>query len=152
FRELRDRGVRVRILTNALAATDVPFVHSGYSRYRRELLEMGVELHELQPGAAQPGGDDRHGLFGSSGASLHATSFAFDGRAVFVGSLNFDQRSAELNTEQGLLVESPEIAARLTELFEKAALPSVSYRVSLEPAADGGKPEMVWTGEEDGQP
>ena len=152
FRELRGRGVRVRILTNALSATDVPFVHSGYERYRRELLELGVELHELQASAAAPAGDDRHGLFGSSGASLHAKSFVFDGHTVFVGSLNFDPRSAELNTEQGLLVESPEIAAHLIELFDKGALPSVSYRLELQPTGDGEETEMVWTGEENGQP
>jgi putative cardiolipin synthase len=152
IRTLRDRGVRVRILTNSLAATDVPIVHAGYSRYREELLELGVELYELQPTAREERGNDRHGLLGSSGASLHAKTFVFDEKTLFVGSLNLDPRSAKLNTEQGLLVESPELARRVIELFERGAKPANSYRLVLE-AADGATPaRMTWLGEEGGRP
>jgi putative cardiolipin synthase len=151
IRTLRERDARVRILTNALAATDVPLVHSGYERYRRELLELGVELFELQPTAAERRGDDRHGLFGSSGASLHAKTFVFDRKTLFVGSLNFDPRSVELNTEQGLLVESAELAESLLALFEQATQPSNSYRVALEPAEGGSDARMQWLGEEQGR-
>lgn len=155
FRELRERGVRVRILTNALYATDVPIVHAGYARYRRDLLAMGVELYELQASAAEHSGDDRSGVFGSSGASLHAKSFVFDGETVFVGSLNFDPRSVVLNTEQGLLVESREIAGHILELFDLATQPFNSYRLELRSSGDGAESaadeQIVWLGEEDGQ-
>jgi len=150
--ELRKRDVRVRILTNSFAATDVPLVHAGYARYRERLLEAGVELFELQPRAAERSADDRHGLFGSSGASLHAKTFVFDRKTLFVGSLNFDPRSVELNTEQGLLVESEELAARIVELFDRGSRPEHSYRVVLDPAEGEDGPKLTWHGEEDGRP
>jgi len=121
FRELRRRGVRIVLITNSLASTDTVPVHAGYSRYRRELLRMGVELYELKPTAA---------LHGSEGgnASLHAKSFAFDRRVLFIGSFNFDPRSAYLNTEMGVVFESPELVGPLVESLE-AKLGRTAWRV-----------------------
>ena len=81
---------------------------------------------------------NRRGRFGSSSASLHAKTFGFDGRTVFVGSLNLDPRSVELNTELGLVVESPELAARQQKGFERLSGPKFAWRLAL----DDGR--LVW--------
>ena len=136
-------GVRVAILTNSLAATDVAAVHAGYSRYRRALIEGGVELYELKPvGEAQR----FNPLAGSSGASLHAKSFCQDRERVFVGSLNLDPRSVRLNTEQGLLVRSAELAGEFRERFESGIARENSWRVRLDDAG-----ELVWESAEYGR-
>ena len=128
-------GIRVRILTNALESTDVAAVHSGYARYRRRLLEAGVELYELRRLARAGGREEAAAAFtGSSGASLHAKTFALDSRTIFVGSFNFDPRSARLNTEMGLVIESPLLATELSRAFD-ASIPQAAYRVQR--GADG---------------
>lgn len=147
---LARRGARVRVLTNSLAASDVAAVHSGYSSYRRDLLAGGVELHELRPSGEAIESRRRHGMFGSSEASLHAKTFVFDRRMIFVGSLNVDPRSIVLNTELGLIVESPELAGAFAEGFERMASPALSWRVALEPHGEGER--LVWHGEEQGRP
>ena len=104
--DLAKRGVDVAVLTNSLAATDVAAVHGGYMPCRVPLLESGVRLFELQP-HAQP---SEMSLFGSSGASLHTKAFTVDDRSGFIGSFNFDPRSASLNTEMGVLFEHHALA------------------------------------------
>ena len=122
-------GVRVRVLTNSLAATDVAPVHAGYTKRREALLEAGVELLELRPAVvrASAGGGPGFGP-GSSDASLHAKTFGIDGERVFVGSFNLDPRSAALNTEMGLVVDSPALARRLSESLD-ALYPDRAWRV-----------------------
>lgn len=107
------KGVEVKVLTNALEATDVVAVHAGYARWRERLLEAGVRIHELKRTAPRDAFRDR-GLAGSSGSSLHAKTFSVDGAQVFVGSFNFDPRSAMLNTELGFVIDSPRLAAGLS--------------------------------------
>jgi cardiolipin synthase C len=124
FREMRRRGVRVILLTNSLAATDAVPVHAGYARYRKELLRMGVELYELKPSANA-----------THTASLHAKSFVFDRRVLFIGSFNFDPRSARLNTEMGIVFESPELAGPMVKKLE-AKLSEVAWRVEAVPGPD----------------
>jgi putative cardiolipin synthase len=141
------RGVRVSVLTNSLASTDVTPTYSGYARYRRDLLRGGVRLFELKPASVphvrEPG--ERRKFGGSSGASLHAKTFAVDRRRIFVGSFNLDPRSASLNTECGLVLESPAFASRLSEVFQ-AEVPLRAYEVRLDPATQ----EMVWVERTDG--
>ncbi|MBK0032778.1 phospholipase D family protein [Erwinia sp. S43] len=105
------RGVKIAILTNSLAANDVSVVHAGYAKWRKKLLRHGIALYELKPTTTPPGGvlHDR-GLTGNSGSSLHAKTFSVDQKTVFIGSFNFDPRSAVLNTEMGLVIESGELA------------------------------------------
>ena len=110
------RGVKVRVLTNSLEATDVAFVHAGYVKRREELLEAGVELYEMRKRGA--GQAPSSGTFGSSGSSLHAKTFAVDGARIFIGSFNFDPRSAELNTEMGFVIDSPLLARRMKTVFD----------------------------------
>jgi len=144
------RGVKVRVLTNSLAATDVAPVHAGYAKYRKELLRSGVMLYELKPGAAEvtSNGDDRRatgvpgsgGSSGSSASSLHAKTFAVDRSRVFVGSFNLDPRSAHINTEMGMLIDSPVLAQRLSGHFD-SVIPDHAYQVRLQP--DGGGMEWI---------
>jgi putative cardiolipin synthase len=144
------RGVRVRILTNSLAATDVAAVHAGYAPARRPLLESGVEIYELRPRGERI--EDAHsaGLFGSSQASLHAKTFTIDKRIVFVGSLNLDPRSVVLNTEIGLIIDSQELAALLNADFEELTSAALSYAVGI--GTEGESSHLVWRGEEAGAP
>ncbi len=103
--EMAGRGVTIKVLTNALAATDEPEVHARYAHYRIPLLEAGIDLFELRPAPGKPPPTDAHGT--SSGESLHAKSMIVDKRTVFVGSMNLDPRSRKLNTEMGVIVDCP---------------------------------------------
>ena len=125
---LAGRGVQVRILTNSAAATDVGAVHAGYAKRREDLLRAGIRLYELKPSAVERGPEEKQTTGGSSGASLHAKTFAIDRSRLFVGSFNFDARSARLNTEMGLLIDSPALAARLAASFEDD-IPNAAYEV-----------------------
>jgi putative cardiolipin synthase len=134
---LAARGVKVRILTNSLAATDVKAVHSGYAKRREDLLRAGVTLYELKPTAAQESNEHEQPWFGfGSESALHAKTFAVDRNHGFVGSFNFDPRSELLNTEMGLVIESPSLAQRLSETFD-TAVPLVAYEVRLAPDGRG---------------
>ncbi len=125
LRALARSGVKVSVLTNSLAATDVAAVHAGYARWRRLLLRAGVVLHELRrtPGEVGLAREQKHlrkrlggsGGLGSSAASLHAKTFAVDERLCFIGSFNFDPRSARLNTEMGFMIDSEPLAKAVVE-------------------------------------
>jgi putative cardiolipin synthase len=140
--DMANRGVNVQVLTNSLAATDVGPVYSGYVRYREQLLRGGVRVYELKPAAKPPRSreddDDElqpRGIVGSHGggsssASLHAKTFAADRDRVFVGSFNLDPRSAALNTEMGVVLESRVLAAQLSDAFREA-IPREAYEVRL---------------------
>lgn len=138
-------GVKVKILTNAFEATDVPVVHSGYAKWRRQLLREGVELYEMR-GPPRGDGMERNitalGSTGSGargvGAALHAKTFSVDGKRIYIGSFNFDPRSVDLNTELGFVVESPALARRMREGFSEF-IPENTYKVEL---TDKG--ELVW--------
>jgi putative cardiolipin synthase len=138
---LAKRGVKVRVLTNSLAANDVKAAHAGYLKSRKELLEAGVQLLEVRPEASTIEEHARE-IGHHSKAGLHAKTYQVDGRAIFVGSFNLDPRSSKLNTEMGLVIESPTLAGRLASALDKA-FPAVAWRVSLDAAGD-----LQWT---DGQ-
>lgn len=129
------RGVRVRVLTNSLSATDVAVVHSGYARYRKALLQAGVELYELKAQPSDRTAARRVRRLGSSATSLHAKTFAVDRHKVFVGSFNFDPRSTRLNTELGFLIQSPLLAHEITAFFDQE-VPLIAYEVRLDEAGD----------------
>ncbi len=131
-------GTRIRVLTNSQDATDVIVVHSAYVKYRPELLRAGIELYELKPGFATDAEEERSIPGGSSRASLHSKTMAVDGERIFIGSFNFDQRSFGLNTEMGVLIESPRLASGLAGAFA-TLFPTTSYRPVLN--KDGA---MVW--------
>jgi cardiolipin synthase C len=146
---VRKRGPRVVVITNSLASTDGVPVHSGYQRYRKPLLKAGVELYELKPTARTPRARrlrliGSKGAGGSSGASLHAKTFAFDRRIGFIGSYNLDPRSSRLNTEMGVLFDCPALVKRMPEEIERN-LDRDTYRVELE----GNR--LVWVTREGGK-
>jgi putative cardiolipin synthase len=152
LKKLRARGVRVRVLTNSLLSTDVVAVHASYRRFRVPLLEAGVELYEVKPlpGKPHPGG----GLLKtpSSGQfSLHAKAFVFDRSRIFIGSANFDRRSLHLNTEIGLIIDSPELAQQVITRFDTIANPANSFVLGLEDDANGSH-HLVWKSVKDGKP
>ena len=134
FADLAKKRTRTRILTNSLEATDVAAVHAGYAKWRKPLLESGVTLYELRREATDEPSREKRGSgsgIGSSDASLHAKTFGVDGNRVFVGSFNFDQRSIHLNTEMGMVIDSPALATRLTETLDRT-LPTRAYEVKLD--------------------
>ncbi|MDM0110818.1 phospholipase D family protein [Variovorax sp. J22R133] len=149
--QLARRGVKVRVLTNSLAATDVGPVHAGYAKYRKQLLEAGITIYELKRGAALPArkdADRRSGVPGSgagsggSESSLHAKTFGADRKRLFVGSFNLDPRSARLNTEMGVVIDSPALATVLANQLD-SRLPNEAYLVRLQ---SDGKLEWVEQG------
>ncbi len=139
--ELRARGVRVSVITNSLAATDVVAVHGGYAKYRRPLLEAGVELFELKARSTS----EPASLIGSRGAALHTKAFVVDGSLAFVGSFNLDPRSAALNTEMGAFVRHVAVAEEVAAEHVRLADPALSWKVVLEQGAlawqDGMEPK-----------
>jgi putative cardiolipin synthase len=144
-----DAGVSVRLLTNSLEATDVPAVHGGYAPYRKALLEHGVQLFELRRQPGDTGGSGPRLFssksYGDSDSSLHSKAIIFDQQKSFIGSFNFDPRSVLWNTEVGVLVDSPELAAHVRELALQGMAPPLSYHVQLE------NEQVVWTTEDDGK-
>ena len=142
-KKLTERGVRVRVLTNSLASNDVVAAHAGHAKRRKQLIENGMELYELRPDA---GAVRQRVIAGESKAALHTKAVVFDREAVFIGSFNLDPRSASINTEAGLYVESPELAEQVIEYMDEGIEPQNSYRVVLD--EDG---ELVWITEIDGR-
>jgi putative cardiolipin synthase len=151
--ELRERGVSVRILTNSLASSDVPLVHSGYQRFRVPLLELGVELYEARPVPGRPVVHSGRTRAVSSGLyALHAKAFVFDRERVFIGSMNLDQRSLHINTEIGLIIESAELARQMAERVAYMAQPANSYVLMLGEADGSGHRPLIWRTQENGKP
>ena len=136
-------GIDLRILTNSLSATDVGLVHAGYAKRRRPLLRSRARIYELKAHfgeTAQPNpGAEGGRRMGSSSASLHAKTFSVDRSRVFVGSLNLDPRSVRLNTEMGLVIESPSLARAIATEVDRAAERS-AYEVVL----DGSGRRLEW--------
>lgn len=126
FIDVSQKHVEINILTNSLAATDVFLVHGGYQHYRKWLLKMGVHLYELKPF-----GKTERSLLGSKGASLHTKACLVDDRIGFIGSFNFDQRSALLNTEMGVLFEESTITRALQKAFVIHSSFHYSYKLLL---------------------
>ena len=134
FAEQRAKGVRFKVLTNSLAATDEPLVHVGYRKYRVPMLQAGIDLYELSPVRVKK--VSRLGLFQTSQGRLHAKTAVIDRRRVFIGSMNFDPRSDKTNTEMGLFIDSPQLARELLRLMDLDKL-QASYRVVLRPDGQG---------------
>ncbi len=132
FSDLRKRNVKVTILTNSLASNDEPVVHTGYARYRADLLRSGVDLYELSPTRTVQ--NKRLMIPGASKGRLHAKTAVIDRNLVFIGSMNLDPRSASKNTELGIIIESPDLAKEVLRVIHISKLQS-AYRLLL--SADG---------------
>lgn len=129
IKELESRGIRVVVFTNSLASTNHVSVHGGYSRYRKPMLRAGVELHEARANAGHVAGDSGDDAF--EALTLHTKGIIIDRRITFIGSLNVDPRSVDINTEMGVLIESEELAGRLASAVD-SRLSEISYKVTLD--------------------
>ncbi|MDE0588888.1 phospholipase D family protein [Halocynthiibacter sp. C4] len=129
-------GVRTRVLTNSYDSTDVMPVHAGYIRYRDDLISSGVEVLELRAMREEHAERTLSQILAGSASGLHAKVFGIDETKAFIGSFNLDPRSAQLNTEMGILVDSPTIAKFLSNLLEA---PTFAYQVAH--TVDG---DTVW--------
>ncbi|AZG15905.1 phospholipase D family protein [Cupriavidus sp. H18C2] len=147
------RGVKVRVLTNSFAATDVSAVHAGYAPRRKALLRAGVELWELKATAANAelarSRSTKHRMFASSRASLHAKAYAVDRHLLFIGSMNLDPRSIKLNTEMGVVLDSPALSRQLVEDMDRRLI-DIAYRVELKKDANGAE-SLTWTTRNNGK-
>lgn len=141
---LAENGVDLTIMTNSLEATDVAAVHAGYAKRRAPLLASGIKLYEFKKVTAIAPFRDR-GLTGSSASSLHAKTLSVDGQKIFIGSFNFDPRSARLNTEIGFVIESPKLAQSLPAEIQNRAT-DIAYRVFLNESG-----ELRWEEMRDGR-
>ncbi|HWH83884.1 MAG TPA: phospholipase D family protein [Burkholderiaceae bacterium] len=135
IRALRERGVEVRVVTNSLAVSDEPLVSVGLERHQIELLKMGVDLYEISSTRLKLD-HTLKGLLGSSTGRLHAKMGFQDRRRVLVGSMNLDPRSARINTEIGVRIESPRLAEMVLAAFKVDAVAGV-YQVRLRPNGAG---------------
>ncbi len=151
---LRDRlahQVRIQILTNSLESAPELSAHSGYMHYRTELLKDGVMLYEVRSrlGDARGSGEStkisRYGNY-----ALHAKLYVLDRGRLFISSMNLDQRSRRINTEIGLIIDSPELAQETARRFEAMTRPENSYAVTLSAADPGNAPHLVWRTKENG--
>ncbi len=138
--KLEDRGVRVVVVTNSLAATDVAAVHAGYKKFRKELLRAGVELWETRSDLGLEAEPVAH-----SRTSLHVKAFVVDRTYLFVGSFNWDPRAAVYNTEMGIMVDTEALAGGTAEALLDG-LDRAAYRLRLD---ERGRIE--WIGLEDGR-
>ena len=152
--EMTGEGVTYRLLTNSLASTDSVPAHSIYAKYRKKLLQQGVEVYELKPDAVTR---NIHNAKTVSQArlSLHAKAVIFDRKIVYVGSYNFNKAGRNLSMETGLVVYSPELAEQTIAVIEEDMKPENSWHVVLDKQTDTQTPNrnsgFVWITERDGE-
>ena len=140
LKKIAQDDIKVRVLTNAYKANDVPVVHAFYSKYRKDLLKHDVQLYEFlaAPDAANLNANTKEladkakvSLKGLSRSSLHAKLMALDEKQVFIGSFNFDPRSSYLNTEIGVLLNSPSLAQAVHRTMDQN-LSKFAYKLVLD--------------------
>jgi putative cardiolipin synthase len=143
LRQVADRGVRTTVVTNSLGSTDEPLIYPWYRRYRSEMLDLGIEMYEIGPTLTRRA--STLGRFGQSMGRLHSKLAIADDRWFYIGSMNLDRRSASINTEAGLLIDSPELVAEFGKVLQQDRFQS-AYKLRkgeagriewLEPQEDG---------------
>jgi putative cardiolipin synthase len=159
FDDLHQRAIAIRVLTNSMESSSDPAPFASYLHYRRALLDDRVQLYEIRDLPGNVRGTGQNAQMSSYGNfALHTKLYIFDRKKIFIGSMNFDERSLHLNTEMGLMIESPELARQGAVLFESLVQPANSYHVLLAPSpgADAkqlpGPPRLVWRTLEKGLP
>jgi putative cardiolipin synthase len=144
LQNLKARGVHTKILTNSLASHDVPAVNSHYKRWRKPILETGAELYEMRHDAAiQPLVSDTRPTKAKF-MGLHSKATVVDREWSYIGSMNYDPRSAAINTEVGVFIKSRGLAEALAQLIERDMQPSNSWRVELD-----GDGELRWVNDKE---
>jgi len=148
--ELHEKGIKIRLLTNSMATNDVAAAFVFYEKYRKGLIESGIELHELRPDL----NSQRKFwslLASKSSASLHTKVIVFDRKKTFIGSFNLDPRSSDINTEVGLLIDSLELAEQIITYMDVGTKPSDSYHLKIEKEDQDDEGKLVWISQEDGK-
>jgi putative cardiolipin synthase len=147
--ELRKRNAKVRILSNSLESAPELAAQSGYDKFRIRLLESGAQLYEVRAllssnrGSGQTRAISRYGTYG-----LHAKLYVMDREHLYIGSMNYDQRSWRINTEVGLLIENRELAEEVARRFDAMVSPEAAYQVFLDTDSNG-RPHLRWNTEID---
>jgi len=150
--KLRSEQRGVRILTTSLEAESSAAAQAGYMHYRKPLLQSGVQLYEIRARPESPRGTGQSAKLSRYGHySLHAKLLVFDRSGTYVGSMNFDERSRRLNTENGVIIHSGEIAAQTLRHFDHMTQPENAYAVRLQ-EEPGDAPELTWSTVESGKP
>jgi putative cardiolipin synthase len=141
LRQWRAAGVEVKIVVPTLAANNHTAAHSHYKKYRKGILESGARLYEYRhdPSEASRRFADTPPVRGGF-VSFHLKALVIDRRRCFIGSLNLDPRAMEINTESGLLVDSPQLAGQLADVLEDLAKPENSWELSLD-----ARNKLLWT-------
>jgi putative cardiolipin synthase len=139
-RGLSARGVRITVLTNSLASHDVPAVNSHYKAWRKPILQAGAELYEIRHDAAIQADIADTAPTRARFMGLHSKAMVIDRQRVFIGSMNFDPRSAHINSEMGVVVDSAGLAADLAARIERDVSPANSWRVTLDTSG-----RLSWT-------
>lgn len=143
WRSITNKGVRVVVVTNSLASNNHTPVHAGYARYRHDMIDAGVEMYEVRVDASKlPEGSDQQGY---DSVTLHVKALLIDRRHAFIGSLNLDPRSIDINTEMGVLIDNADLTGGMMERFFQN-LPSFAYRVT-----EDEKGKLRWTAMIDGE-
>lgn len=153
FKDLDKKGVTIKVLTNSLQSNDVMLAHAGYMGKREDIMKSGAEIYEWRMKKVRVKTGDKGGMYASR-AGLHSKTFVIDRQYVFIGSMNLDGRSIELNTESGLMIHSRELAKLISAFILEGMSPESSWKLSLDCKA---KPcttkngHVVWTGAKDGK-
>src|SRR6516164_438097 len=140
FRALRERGVRLRMLTNSLGTTDEVPTNALYANVRPEMVDLGVELYEMKPYAASRALYIARPATSKARLALHGKATVFDRKTVAIGSFNLDPRSMDLDTEMVFVVQSPQLAAQVLDAFAPDFAPENSWRI----AGVVGEDSVVW--------
>jgi len=150
------KGVKVRVVTNSLSSTDGLMAQSGYSRRRYDMLEGGIELYELKTDLKTKVSKSlRRGEKAKSG--LHAKTYIFDREQTFIGSFNFDHRSANINSEVGVIYDVPEMSRLISKSVFDESINESAYQVKIAKQnidtddVEIEKGEIYWIEKKDGK-
>jgi putative cardiolipin synthase len=152
LQDLRRRDAHVGVLTNSLESAPGLAAFAGYTHYRKPLLKAGVNLYESRAllgdarGSGQSAKLSRHGNY-----AVHAKLLVVDRHKVFIGSMNYDQRSRHINTEVGLIIDSPAIAQQTAARFHAMVQMDNAYAVTLRPGSEGRRQRLAWDTQENGK-
>lgn len=136
FKKAIDRGVSIRILTNSLASTDNVEAFSSYQTDREKLLKTGVRVFEFRPDADERTkimtGELQKELDYKPTFGLHAKSMVIDHKTTVIGTFNLDPRSANLNTECVVIVDSEKISEGVLKGMEIEFKPKNAWETTLD--------------------
>jgi putative cardiolipin synthase len=130
--ELSTEGVQTRLLTGSMGSNNHTVAHSHYKKYRRRILDTGAELYEFRhdPAASITLITDVPPVQAGF-VAMHIKALVGDRQRCFIGSLNLDPRAIEINTENGLYIQSPVLCGDLADYFDTLMNPDNAWRVRL---------------------